>query len=171
MSCLLLNVSVHVRRTDKLESEAKFHDFSEYMTHVAEFYDIQKARNINQEKIKQRCVFVASDDRFLLDKLKSDNEFGHNYQFSVAEYNANSNIESRIKFDNLEKTIIDIMKLANADFLVCTFSSNLCRLAYELMQTKHHGDASWRFNSLDDIYYFHGIDSPLYTVSKSYMIV
>lgn len=134
------------------------------MTHVAEFYDIQEARNINQQKIKQRCVFVASDDILLLDKLKTHNEFGHNYQFIVSDYNANSNIENRNTFDNLEKAIIDIMKLANADFLVCTFSSNVCRLAYELMQTKHDEDASWRFNSLDDIYYFHGIDGPLYTV-------
>ena len=31
----------------------------------------------------------------------------------------------------------------------------MCRLAYELMQTMH-GDASNRFTSLDDIYYFGG---------------
>ena len=31
----------------------------------------------------------------------------------------------------------------------------MCRLAYELMQTMH-GDASSRFVSLDDIYYFGG---------------
>lgn len=37
------------------------------------------------------------------------------------------------------------------------FSSffQVCRVAYELMQT-YHGDASQRFYSLDDIYYFGG---------------
>ena len=50
---------------------------------------------------------------------------------------------------------MDIYFLSRCDYLVCTFSSNLCRLAYELMQ-KHYADASWRFNSLDDVYYTHG---------------
>ena len=31
----------------------------------------------------------------------------------------------------------------------------VCRLAYEIMQTRH-GDASTRVKSLDDIYYFGG---------------
>jgi glycoprotein 6-alpha-L-fucosyltransferase len=39
--------------------------------------------------------------------------------------------------------------------LVCTFSSNVCRAAYELMQTRYL-DGSWRFRSLDDDFFFWG---------------
>ena len=45
--------------------------------------------------------------------------------------------------------------LAHTDHLVCTFSSQVCRLAYEIMQTLH-SDASAKFTSLDDIYYYGG---------------
>ena len=51
--------------------------------------------------------------------------------------------------------ILDIYFLSQCEFLVCTFSSQVCRLAYELMQTRFP-DASWRFRSLDDVYYYGG---------------
>ncbi|XP_052239638.1 alpha-(1,6)-fucosyltransferase-like isoform X2 [Dreissena polymorpha] len=51
--------------------------------------------------------------------------------------------------------ILDTYLLSRCDYLVCTFSSQVCRVAYELMQPLH-GDASERFKSLDDIYYFGG---------------
>ncbi|KAF6205365.1 hypothetical protein GE061_019536 [Apolygus lucorum] len=50
---------------------------------------------------------------------------------------------------------MDIYFLAQSDFLVCTFSSQVCRVAYEIMQSLHPDYAS-RFRSLDDIYYYGG---------------
>ena len=47
------------------------------------------------------------------------------------------------------------MLLSECDYLVCTFSSQVCRLAYELMQA-HVVDASWRISSVDDPWYFGG---------------
>lgn len=38
---------------------------------------------------------------------------------------------------------------------VCTFSSQICRIAYELLNTDHR-DASLNFKSLDDIWFFAG---------------
>lgn len=38
---------------------------------------------------------------------------------------------------------------------LCIYEFKVCRVAYEIMQTMH-GDASQRFKSLDDIYYFGG---------------
>ena len=60
------------------------------------------------------------------------------------------------KVDNYEQILIDIHFLSNADYLVCTFSSNLCRLAYELMQTRTNEqvDYSNRVKSLDTQYHF-----------------
>ncbi|BHF79256.1 Alpha-(1,6)-fucosyltransferase [Sparganum proliferum] len=44
--------------------------------------------------------------------------------------------------------------LVAADFLVCTASSNICRLAYELLSTKSqiHGDAAFQMQSVDKMY-------------------
>ena len=46
--------------------------------------------------------------------------------------------------------------LARSDHLVCTFSSNVCRLIYERMQTLH-SNASKKVTSLDTIYYNEGL--------------
>ena len=47
--------------------------------------------------------------------------------------------------------------LSRTDYLVCTFSSQVCRVAYEIMQNLKI-DASDNFKSLDDIWYFGGQD-------------
>lgn len=162
-----MNLRVHVRRTDKVKEEAKFHEFNEYLAHVKEFYDIEEAKVSNKMRSK-RCIFVASDDRKLLSDLKSNNELTLNYELKLtSDWENNQFRSSRKSFDMIVKTILDVMKLANSDFLVCTFSSNLCRLAYELMQTRYHSDASWRFKSLDDAYYFHDLGGSTYVVSNS----
>ena len=43
-------------------------------------------------------------------------------------------------------------------YIVCTLSSNLGRLAYEIQQQRFI-DGSWRVRSLDDIWYFNGGDN------------
>jgi glycoprotein 6-alpha-L-fucosyltransferase len=50
---------------------------------------------------------------------------------------------------------LDVILLSECDYIVCTLSSQVCRLAYELMQ-RHHTDASRLVYSLDDIYYYGG---------------
>jgi glycoprotein 6-alpha-L-fucosyltransferase len=60
---------------------------------------------------------------------------------------------SRDSHESLGELIKDILILANCDYVVCTFSSNLCRLVYELKQTEPT-DATWRVTSLDSDYYY-----------------
>ncbi|VDP48082.1 unnamed protein product [Schistosoma mattheei] len=43
-------VGVHIRRTDKLISEAKLHDLSEYMEHVDNFFDLQSVHLLTMSK-------------------------------------------------------------------------------------------------------------------------
>ncbi|KAM7367726.1 hypothetical protein PAMP_014006 [Pampus punctatissimus] len=64
-------------------------------------------------------------------------------------------LHNRYTENSLRGVILDIHFLSQTDFLVCTFSSQVCRVAYEIMQTLHP-DASSFFYSLDDIYYFGG---------------
>lgn len=79
-----------------------------------------------------------------------------NYEFlgdvSIAKGAA---VATRYTDSSLRGILIDIHMLAHSDHLVCTFSSQVCRLAYEIMQTLHP-DASHKFKSLDDIYYYGG---------------
>jgi len=64
-------------------------------------------------------------------------------------------VDQRYTPESAKGVIEDIYFLSQCDYLVCTFSSQVCRLAYELMQPRFP-DASWRFKSLDDVYYFGG---------------
>ncbi|KAK6015056.1 hypothetical protein OSTOST_19528, partial [Ostertagia ostertagi] len=63
--------------------------------------------------------------------------------------------KSRYNERSLSGLLSDVMMLSKCDYLVCTFSSHFCRVAYELMQVRR-GDAGENFYSLDEDYYFGG---------------
>ncbi len=78
------------------------------------------------------------------------------FNFIFDESNAKSaSVNQRYTPESAQGVIMDTYFLSECDYLVCTFSSQVCRLAYELMQTRFP-DASWRFKSLDDVYYYGG---------------
>lgn len=142
-------VGVHIRRTDKIGSEAAFHSLHEYMSHVDDYYNQREMI----EKVDKRRVYLASDDPNVINEAKEkypDYEIISDSAFSRA-----AGLSSRYSDESLRSVILDIHFLALSDYLVCTFSSQVCRVAYEIMQTLHP-DASRYFRSLDDIYYFGG---------------
>lgn len=142
-------VGIHVRRTDKVGTEAAFHGIEEYMSYVEEYYD----RLEMQKTVKIRKVFLASDDPSVLPQAKSRYP---DYVFvSDPEITRSAGLNKRYTDNSLHGIIVDIHFLSLCDYLVCTFSSQVCRVAYEMMQTMH-ADASTYFKSLDDIYYFGG---------------
>lgn len=55
---------IHVRRTDKVGTEADFHSIDEYMAHAVEWYDKEdmKRHRLGKAKISTRAVFIATDD-------------------------------------------------------------------------------------------------------------
>ena len=65
----MLNLSdrVHVRRTDKVGSEAAFHSIDEYMSHVADFF---KQLEMSQVVDKRR-IYLASDDPGVFHEITS----------------------------------------------------------------------------------------------------
>ncbi|CAB1343076.1 unnamed protein product [Coregonus sp. 'balchen'] len=134
-------IGVHVRRTDKVGTEAAFHPIEEYMVHVEEQFQ-HMARRIHLDK---KRVYLATDDPSLLQEAKTND---NSISWSAGLHN-------RYTENSLRGVILDIHFLSQTDFLVCTFSSQVCRVAYEIMQTLHP-DASSFFHSLDDIYYFGG---------------
>ncbi|CAG5127665.1 unnamed protein product [Candidula unifasciata] len=154
-------VGVHIRRTDKILTEAASHPVEEYMYHVKEYYD-QVERT--QPGISRR-VYLATDEPEVLSEARKKyptytfiNDFNSTRSATMTERNSRQ---------SLHGVISDVYYLARCDYLVCTFSSNLCRIAYELMQTLH-GDASGNFRSLDDNYYFHGHNAHGLTAVEAY---
>ncbi|XP_051724416.1 alpha-(1,6)-fucosyltransferase [Ctenopharyngodon idella] len=142
-------IGVHVRRTDKVGTEAAFHPIEEYMAHVENHYQ-SLAQRMHVDK---KRVYLATDDPSLLQEAKSkypDYEFISDNSISWS-----AGLHNRYTENSLRGVILDIHFLSRTNFLVCTFSSQVCRVAYEIMQTLHP-DASSFFYSLDDIYYFGG---------------
>lgn len=143
-------VGIHVRRTDKIGSEADFHDIDEYMMKVKQYFDGL------EEQPDVRRVFIASDDPKVIPAAR--NRYP-NYEIigdpAIAE---TASVSRRYSDVSLHGIMIDIHLLSLSDFLVCTFSSQVCRVAYELMQT-FYIDAYNRFASLDDVYYYGGQNS------------
>ncbi|KRX44194.1 Alpha-(1,6)-fucosyltransferase [Trichinella murrelli] len=147
-------VGIHVRRTDKLLSEASFHSVKEYMEEVENWYDVQMLHNDSFLPADgKRAVYVATDEPTVFDDLKREYP---NYLF-IGSYEVakSATAQKRYTDASLHGIIADVHFLSLCDFLVCTFSSQVCRLAYELMQTRGD-DMAYAFRSLDDVYYFGG---------------
>ncbi|KAH0548864.1 alpha-(1,6)-fucosyltransferase [Cotesia glomerata] len=140
-------VGIHVRRTDKVGTEAAYHDLDEYMVKVDQFYE-----QLETEPAVKR-VFIASDDPKVITAARTRYP---RYEVigdpAIAE---TASVSKRYSDTSLHGIIIDIHLLSLSDHLVCTFSSQVCRVAYELMQT-YHVDAHDKFTSLDDVYYYGG---------------
>ncbi|XP_074644328.1 alpha-(1,6)-fucosyltransferase-like [Tubulanus polymorphus] len=143
-------VGVHVRRTDKVGTEAAFHSIAEYMYHVEQYF---KRLDIDKGTAVDRIVYLATDDPTVLADAK--NKYKEYSFISDVEISKTASLHSRYTDASLRGIILDIHLLSLCDYLVCTFSSQVCRVAYEIMQT-YHPDASKYFHSLDDIYYFGG---------------
>ncbi|KAF5294264.1 hypothetical protein FQR65_LT10850 [Abscondita terminalis] len=140
-------VGIHIRRTDKIGTEAAFHAVEEYMSKVEEYYNqIENNRNI-----AKRRVYIATDDiNAIKEAKKKYSHYEIMYNPDVPKFPKKDFLH---KNDNIFTVITDIHILSHSDYLVCTFSSNICRLAYELMQN-NYVDAANRSASLDDVYFY-----------------
>lgn len=143
-------VGVHVRRTDKIGSEARSHMLDEYMGYVDDYF---LGREMIQSSPMQRRIYLATDDPQVITECR------RRFEKYLCIYNSRaaataSDIQTRYKNASLFGVLADVFMLANTNFLVCTFSSGLCRLAYELMQAFHLENYSDRFVSLDVQFYY-----------------
>nr|XP_022901745.1 alpha-(1,6)-fucosyltransferase [Onthophagus taurus] len=142
-------VGVHIRRTDKVGTEASFHSVNEYMAVVEDYYDQLELKG----SVEKRRIYLATDDPKVLAEAKKNYP---SYEIlGDASISKTASISTRYSEQSLNGIILDIHMLSMSDYLVCTFSSQVCRVAYEIMQN-YFPDASDKFKSLDDIYYFGG---------------
>lgn len=131
------------------------------MKQVDDFYSIyeqsQAGLNLTRRRRPSRRVYVASDDPGLFRQCVVNYP---DYQFFFDRSyvrDANQPSERRNTNRALIGFLLDVYYLSRSQFLVCTFSSNVCRLVYELMQAGRSSptaDMSNRFKSLDIPYMF-----------------
>ena len=70
-------------------------------------------------------------------------------------------LDTRYTDESLVGVLSDVINLSQCEFLVCTFSSQICRLSFELMQSRYI-DATERYISLDDPFYYGGGSSSVF---------
>ncbi|KAJ8302715.1 hypothetical protein KUTeg_019111 [Tegillarca granosa] len=129
---------------DKIKEKLNFKK-----SHCREYFD----RLADRQEVKTRNVYLATDDSSVINDARK-NYPSYNF-INDPDISKSAGLTSRYTDTSLHGVIADIHFLSLCDYLVCTFSSQVCRVAYEMMQTMH-GDVSQNFKSLDDIYYFGG---------------
>ncbi|UYV70737.1 FUT8 [Cordylochernes scorpioides] len=109
--------SIHVRRTDKIGTEAAFHQIGEYMEHVEDYF---KQVELSGRRL-ERLAYLATDDPHLLDVARS--KFPHYTFLGDQSVAISASLANRYSRDSLRGIILDIHMLSKCDYLVCTFSS------------------------------------------------
>ncbi|XP_037048449.1 alpha-(1,6)-fucosyltransferase-like [Bradysia coprophila] len=141
-------VGVHVRRTDKL-TQVKSHNVEEYMIWVEDYFN---RLEMSQPVVKRR-VFLATDDPKVIEEARK--KYPKYDIIGDPDVARTAAVSTRYSNSSLNGIISDTHLLSMCDYVVCTFSSQVCRMAYEFMQTMYP-DASNRFKSVDTIYFFYG---------------
>lgn len=119
----LFAFSVHVRRTDKVGTEAAFHNIEEYMAEVDEYYNQLELK----QNVEKRRIYLASDDPKVLADARS--KYPHYEVLGDPSISKTAAVSSRYSDTSLNGIIIDIHMLSMSDFLVCTFSSQVCNFS------------------------------------------
>jgi glycoprotein 6-alpha-L-fucosyltransferase len=139
-------VGIHVRRTDK-NTEEKYHDLDEYMTQVEQWYQSYARTN----KVEKKRLFIATDEPSVIKEAKAKYKDYEVYaDYSVVQ---SAQLPTRYSLISLFGIIFDIQMLAESDYVVCAYTSNVGRLLYEYMQT-FHVDGSKKCYSLEPREYF-----------------
>ncbi|VDN31057.1 unnamed protein product [Dibothriocephalus latus] len=149
---------IHVRRTDKIQyKEAEFHNLSEYMPQVERFfqrklmeYQLKTGSNMLPEWTKRKRVFLASDDPSVFEEARRSYL---DYEFIGDNKRATSAYDHSVRATLGIYT--DFRMLASTDFLSCTMSSNICRMAYEYMlaDNRRNSDSTLQAESVDVMYF------------------
>ncbi|CAL8087927.1 unnamed protein product [Calicophoron daubneyi] len=155
-------VGVHVRRTDKVSyHEGEFHNLSEYMVHVDRYFDyvdemrlLESGINGSGKSRVQRQIYLASDDLSVFNDMKA--QYPHYVVHNTTREKFVKAAGTRYPADSRTHIAMEIFLLSLTDYIVCTLSSNVCRVAYELMQTRHNeiGDASDLVQTIDTSYFW-----------------
>lgn len=154
-------VGLHIRRSDKVSTgEGIFIHVDDYMEGAEEFFDRLEIHG----KVDKRRVYIATDTPSVIKEIRE--KYPHYEVISnVKGARIASNLNRRSSFESLKGIMVDMHLLTQCDFVVCTFSSNIGRTLYELMQTVRL-DASNFIVSLDAPYLNFGEEGRLKKVVR-----
>ncbi|CAH1776245.1 unnamed protein product [Owenia fusiformis] len=129
-------IGVHVRRGDKVApgplKEADLTPLTKYMNEIDKFV-LQTQTNKTRY-----AIFVATDDVHVLNEARNTYE-----QYTFIRYDSNQTIRT-----NFLPILTDILLLAETDYFVGTFTSNIGLLVHELRQQRYK-DGSCMAKSTD----------------------
>ncbi|KAG1667498.1 Alpha-(1,6)-fucosyltransferase [Nymphon striatum] len=142
-------VGIHIRHTDK-RTEAQLYDLHLYLGEVDKYFD-----NLNNSKNKtfERRVYMATDDFNVWKEAKN-----HSSRFRFlgnSSFSTSASLDQRYSVNSAKEMVIDLLSLLACDHIVCTFSSNVCRLLYELKATTEP-NVTYVLSSLDSKYHYPG---------------
>ena len=140
-------VGIHVRRTDKLRSEAKLTPLENYFDVVNQWY-----ANQTLPAGAKRRVYIATDEPQVIQ------EAHEKYPQYTILYDPNSAAtaqtqKTRYGHDSMLALFADLQFLAETDYFVGTFSSQISRIIYEYY-SYYVGDATFRVRSMDSVWYY-----------------
>ncbi|CAL8116618.1 unnamed protein product [Orchesella dallaii] len=130
----IIAIGLHVRRTDKLIKEASYYPLKAYLSHVTRYL---RVREKNDGKPISGHIFLASDEPKVVEEARKLEKKTNKWKLHANETIAKdaTNVKHRFKSGKLG-ILIDVMLLADCEFVVCTFSSNVCRLVAELKEAE-----------------------------------
>lgn len=129
-----------MRRTDK-QSEAAYHNVSEYMKYVEDYFMVYQYQNPNINFTKR--IYLATDEPKIFEEIRTkyvDMDLSrrriylfcsdqHRYPDYVVHGNISSaesaQMNSRYGRKSLKGVLLDIHFLSLCDYLVCTLSSGV----------------------------------------------
>lgn len=113
-----------LHRTDKVGTEAAFHHVDEYMQQVERWFrGYALTHGPPGANSWRKRIFLATDDYRVLKEIQ--NKYP-DYEVATEQQNSRSAVlSSRYSNKALHGIILDMSLLAESDFLVCTFSSQV----------------------------------------------
>ncbi|CAL8116621.1 unnamed protein product [Orchesella dallaii] len=146
----VIQFGIHVRRTDKLIAEAKSYPLETYLRHVERHL---KLREKLEGKPISGHIFLASDEPKVIKEARELEKKSNKWTLWANESNAK---DAEKVYNRFERGILgiltDVMLLVECEFVVCTFSSNICRLVAELKEAELN--VRGEVVSIDDPYTF-----------------
>ncbi len=118
---------IHIRRTDRIKKE-HYVPIEKYMEEIEDYYDKMEIT----QPIEERRVFLATDTQGVIAEFK--NKYP-NYRFFLVD-DVQSFKNYRWTDASLWLIIVNIKLLSMCDFVVCTYTSSVCRTIDEYRQQR-----------------------------------
>ena len=141
------HVGLHIRRGDKLISEAKKYEVREYIHHIDHLVHPKRHFHTSYDKKYNINVWLATDDTSVLREANNFKQYTFLHEDSDVVTGAHTG-------NDLDNVIKDLWMMSRAKYFVGTFSSQLGRIVLELFYSQGRHDAMEYVYSLDDSYYY-----------------